>query len=71
MEEACVIFTNVSFYKVTPAGDWNADGFDDRVSEAELLASLGLSPWAAEIPGILRSLRERLSGAPVRRLTQD
>ena len=68
-------FAQARYRLLGNGGHWfpgaNADGFDDRVTEAELLASLGQSPWAAEIPGILRSLRERLSGAPVRRLTQD
>jgi hypothetical protein len=38
------------------------------VSEAELLAVLGASPWAAEIPGLLRRLRHRLGGEAVSRL---
>jgi predicted aldo/keto reductase-like oxidoreductase len=46
----------------------NADALDGAVSEAELLAVLGASPWAAEIPGLLRRLRQRLGGEAVRRL---
>ena len=56
-------------------GHWfpgrNADGLDREVSEAELLAVLGQSPWAADIPGLLRHLRQRLGGAAVRRLQQQ
>ena len=46
----------------------NADLLDAEVSEAELLACLGDSPWAAQIPGILRRLRQRLGGQSTRRL---
>jgi predicted aldo/keto reductase-like oxidoreductase len=53
-------------------GHWfpgaNADLLDAEVSEAELLACLGDSPWAAQIPGILRRLRQRLGGQSTRRL---
>ena len=53
-------------------GHWfpgeNADALDGTVSEAELRAVLGASPWAAEIPGLLRRLRQRLGGEAVRRL---
>jgi predicted aldo/keto reductase-like oxidoreductase len=53
-------------------GHWfpgeNADALDVSVSEAELLAVLGASPWAAEIPGLLRRLRRRLGGEAVSRL---
>jgi predicted aldo/keto reductase-like oxidoreductase len=53
-------------------GHWfpgeNADALDVRVSETELLAVLGASPWAAAIPDLLRRLRQRLGGEDVRRL---
>jgi predicted aldo/keto reductase-like oxidoreductase len=53
-------------------GHWfpgaNADALDHGVSDAELLAVLGGSPWAAQIPDLLRRLRERLGGQTVRRL---
>jgi len=53
-------------------GHWfpgaNADGFDAEVSEAELLACLGGSPWAARIPELLRDLRRQLGGQATRRL---
>lgn len=53
-------------------GHWfpgeNADALDGSVSEAELLAVLGASPWAAEIPDRLRRLRSRLGGEAVKRL---
>ena len=39
------------------------------MSEAELLAVLGESPWAEAIPPILRQLRQRLGGAPSQRLS--
>ena len=47
----------------------NADALDQSVSEAELLAVLGDSPWAARIPGLLRDLRRRVGGTPVKRLS--
>jgi predicted aldo/keto reductase-like oxidoreductase len=46
----------------------NAEALDTTVSEADLLAALPASPWAAEIPGLLRRLRQRLGGAAVQRL---
>jgi predicted aldo/keto reductase-like oxidoreductase len=46
----------------------NADALDGSVSEAELLAVLQASPWAAEIPDLLRRLRRRLGGEAVKRL---
>jgi predicted aldo/keto reductase-like oxidoreductase len=56
-------------------GHWfpgrNADALDAAVSEAELRAVLGRSPWSAEIPAILRGLRERLGGQTVKRLQQE
>ena len=60
-------------YGLLGAGDhWfpgaNADALDDTVSEAELQACLGASPWAAEIPGLLRRLRARVGGRATRRL---
>jgi predicted aldo/keto reductase-like oxidoreductase len=63
-------------YRLLGHGDhWfpghNADPLDAEVSEAQLLAVLGESPWAAEIPGLLRRLRQRLGGAALQRLQQD
>lgn len=56
-------------------GHWfpgaNADALDDSVSEAELRAVLAESPWAAEIPDLLRRLRQRVGGTAVRRLQQS
>jgi len=56
-------------------GHWfpgcNADRLDGEVSEAELLAVLEESPWQAEIPAILRRLRQRLGGQALQRLQQD
>lgn len=53
-------------------GHWfpgeNADALDGTVSEVELQAVLGASPWAAEIPDRLRRLRRRLGGEAVKRL---
>ena len=48
----------------------NADALDQGVSEAELRAVLQASPWREQIPGILRSLRERVGGSPTKRLMQ-
>ncbi len=53
-------------------GHWfpgrNADALDHEVSEAELLTVLGESPWAAELPELLRRLRQRVGGQEVKRL---
>lgn len=49
----------------------NADVFDDEVSEAELIAVLDNSPWARQIPAILRRLRQQLGGTTVKRLQQN
>jgi len=46
----------------------NADALDATVSETELLAVLGASPWAAAIPELLRGLRQRLGGQRLQRL---
>ncbi len=48
----------------------NADALDGAVSEGALRQVLGASPWADEIPGLLRRLRQRLGGEAVRRLQQ-
>lgn len=68
-------FAQARYRLLGNGGHWfpgaNADGLDHSVSEADLLAVLGQSPWAARIPAILRTLRDRLAGAPERRLTQD
>ena len=62
----------------------NADGFEadafeaaaaaspapgGGVNEVQLLGALSASPWAAEIPAILRQLKARLGGQTVERLT--
>ncbi len=56
-------------------GHWfpgaNADGLDLGVSEAQLRAVLAESPWAEQIPGILRRLRQRLGGQAVKRLRAE
>ncbi|MEO1001890.1 MAG: aldo/keto reductase [Cyanobacteria bacterium J06638_7] len=56
-------------------GHWfpgaNADALDGAVSEAQLRAALGASPWAEAIPAILRRLRERLGGQAVQRLMAE
>ena len=55
-------------------GHWfpgaNADALDGEVPEAALQAVLGGSPWAEQIPGLLRRLRERIGGQAVRRLQE-
>jgi len=56
-------------------GHWfpgsNADALDGAVSEADLRTVLAGSPWAEEIPGLLRRLRERVGGQAVRRLQES
>jgi predicted aldo/keto reductase-like oxidoreductase len=56
-------------------GHWfpgaGADGLDHGISEAELRQALVASPWAAEIPDLLRRLRDRLGGPAQRRLQQS
>ena len=56
-------------------GHWfpgsNADALDAEVPEAVLRSVLGGSPWAEQIPGLLRRLRERVGGEAVRRLQQN
>jgi predicted aldo/keto reductase-like oxidoreductase len=55
-------------------GHWfpgaNADALDGEVPEAALQAVLGGSPWAEQIPGLLRQLRQRIGGQAVRRLQE-
>jgi predicted aldo/keto reductase-like oxidoreductase len=55
-------------------GHWfpgaNADGLDGEVPEAALRAVLEGSPWAEQIPGLLRRLRARIGGQAVRRLQE-
>jgi predicted aldo/keto reductase-like oxidoreductase len=46
----------------------NADALDQQVDEAELLAVLAESPWATQIPPLLRTLRSRVGGSAGRRL---
>jgi len=46
----------------------NADALDHSVSEAELKQVLAASPWADQIPQLLRDLRERVGGTATRRL---
>ena len=55
------------------AGHWfpgaNADALDRDVSEEELDAALGASPWRTSIPERLRDLRERVGGDRQERLS--
>lgn len=51
------------------ADGFEADGLEGAVSEAQLRAVLGESPWAERIPAILRQLKARLGGATVQRLS--
>ena len=46
----------------------NADPLDADVSEQDLCAVLGTSPWGDRIPSLLRDLRDRLAGEPQQRL---
>ena len=54
-------------------GHWfagsNADALDDRISESQLLEALEFSPWRDRIPGILRTLKQRLAGESKMRLS--
>ena len=54
-------------------GHWfagsNADALDDRISESQLLEALAFSPWRDRIPGILRTLKQRLAGESKMRLS--
>ena len=56
-------------------GHWfpgrNADALDREVSEQQLQAVLGGSPWAEAIPPLLRRLRQRLGGEAQTRLQQE
>lgn len=65
-------FCQARYRLLGQGGHWfpgeNADALDRQVSEAELLAVLGASPWAETIPPVLRSLRDRLGGEAGRRL---
>ena len=47
----------------------NADALDHSIRESELLVALAGSPWRDQIPGILRSLKQRLSGEAQQRLS--
>ena len=49
----------------------NADALDQNVSEAQLLEALAESPWAAQIPELLRRLRERVGGTASQRLMDN
>ena len=46
----------------------NAGTLDQAVSEADLLEVLGASPWAQEIPPLLRRLNQQLGGHKMQRL---
>ena len=54
-------------------GHWfagsNADALDYRISESKLLEALAFSPWRDRIPGILRTLKQRLAGESKMRLS--
>ena len=56
-------------------GHWfagaNADALDHGVDEAELRSVLGDSPWAEEIPDLLRRLRGRIGGQTLQRLQNN
>jgi predicted aldo/keto reductase-like oxidoreductase len=49
----------------------NADALDQSVSEAELRQVLTGSPWAGQIPELLRRLRERVGGQASQRLMSN
>jgi uncharacterized protein len=49
----------------------NADALDQSVSEAELRQVLAGSPWAGQIPDLLRRLRDRVGGQASQRLMNN
>ena len=49
----------------------NADALDRQVDEAQLLSVLAGSPWAEQIPPLLRQLRSRVGGGSGQRLMQN
>ncbi len=49
----------------------NADALDQSVSEMELRQVLAGSPWAGQIPDLLRRLRERVGGQASQRLMSN
>jgi predicted aldo/keto reductase-like oxidoreductase len=49
----------------------NADALDRQVDEAQLLSVLAGSPWAEQIPPLLRQLRSRVGGGSGKRLMQN
>lgn len=49
----------------------NADALDRQVHEAQLLSVLAGSPWAEQIPPLLRQLRSRVGGGSGKRLMQN
>jgi len=49
----------------------NADALDRQVDEAQLLLVLQDSPWAEQIPPLLRQLRSRVGGGSGQRLMQN
>ena len=68
-------FARARYGLLGQGGHWfpgaNADALDAAVSEEQLLQALAASPWRQRIPGLLRGLRERLGGTPVRRLQEE
>lgn len=65
-------FVRARYGLLGQGGHWfpgaNADALDGEVSEAQLRAVLGGSPWAERIPPLLRHLRARVGGQAVQRL---
>ena len=77
-------FAKARYGLMGQGGHWfpgeNADAFEadgaqpaggGGVHEAQLREALVHSPWAAEIPGILRQLKTRLGGQTLQRLTKS
>jgi len=68
-------FARARYGLLGQGGHWfpgrNADPFEVEVSEAQLRAVLGESPWGERIPTILRQLRQRLGGQTVKRLMAE
>ena len=67
-------FVKARYNLLGNAGHWfpgrNADCLDEEVTEDSLKNLLTRSPWRNEIPGLLRSLKNRVSSESQERLSK-